>query len=102
MFLSEMNQVIPWDRLMAQIEPVSPKGKGGHPPYALQTILRVYFMHQWFSLSDPVMEESTTKSRMPWRRPRRTSHSRSRWQAAWNTASLSPQTRKSVTTGLMM
>ncbi len=57
-FLSEMNQVIPWARLMALIEPVYPKGKGGRPPYALQTMLRIHFMQQWFSLSDPAMEES--------------------------------------------
>jgi IS5 family transposase len=57
-FLSMMNQVIPWARLMALIEPVYPKGKGGRPPYALQTMLRTHFMQQWFSLSDPAMEES--------------------------------------------
>jgi len=57
-FLSEMNQAIPWARLIALIEPVYPKGKGGRPPYALQTMLRIHFMQQWFSLSDPAMEES--------------------------------------------
>ena len=57
-FLAEMDQVIPWSRLMALIEPVYPKGKGGRPPYALETMLRIHFMQQWFALSDPAMEES--------------------------------------------
>ena len=57
-FLTEMDQVIPWSRLMALIEPVYPKGKGGRPPYPLETMLRIHFMQQWFALSDPAMEES--------------------------------------------
>ncbi|MFW8564815.1 IS5 family transposase [Orrella sp. 11846] len=57
-FLSEMDRVIPWVRLLALIEPVYPKGKNGRPPYPLQTMLRIHFMQQWFALSDPAMEEA--------------------------------------------
>lgn len=57
-FLSEMDAVIPWARLVRLIEPVYPKGKHGRPPYALETMLRIHFMQQWFGLSDPAMEES--------------------------------------------
>ena len=57
-FLSEMDKVIPWARLIKLIEPVYPKGKQGRPPYALETMLRIHFMQQWFGLSDPAMEES--------------------------------------------
>jgi len=57
-FLSEMNQVIPWNRLLALIEPVYPTGKNGRPPYQLETMLRIHFMQQWFGLSDPAMEET--------------------------------------------
>jgi IS5 family transposase len=57
-FLAEMDKVVPWARLSALIEPVYPKGKGGRPPYALETILRIHFMQQWFALSDPDMEET--------------------------------------------
>ena len=49
---------MPWARLTALIEPVYPKGKGGCAPYALETMLRVHFMQQWFALSDPAMEEA--------------------------------------------
>ena len=57
-FLAEMSKVVPWTRLTALIEPVYPKGKGGRPPYALETMLRIHFMQQWFALSDPAMEEA--------------------------------------------
>jgi IS5 family transposase len=40
------------------IEPFYPKGKGGRPPYALEMMLRIHFMQQWFALSDPAMEEA--------------------------------------------
>ena len=55
-FLAEMDEVVPWARLTALIEPVYPKGKGGRPSYALETMLRIHFMQQWFALSDPAME----------------------------------------------
>ncbi|MCX5939343.1 MAG: transposase [Cyanobium sp. LacPavin_0920_WC12_MAG_62_9] len=32
--------------------------KGGQPPYLLVTILRVHLLQQWYSLSDPAMEEA--------------------------------------------
>jgi len=56
--LAEMDAVIPWARLVALVEPFYPKGKGGRPPYALETMLRIHFMQQWFALSDPSMEEA--------------------------------------------
>ncbi len=57
-FLAEMDQVVPWARLMALIEPVYPKAGNGRRPYALETMLRVHLMQLWFNLSDPAMEES--------------------------------------------
>lgn len=57
-FLAEMDAVIPWARLTALIEPVYPKAGNGRRPYALETMLRIHFMQQWFALSDPAMEES--------------------------------------------
>jgi transposase, IS5 family len=42
------------------IEPVYPKAssKGGRPPYPLATMLRIHLMQQWYSLSDPAMEDA--------------------------------------------
>lgn len=56
-FLTEMEAVIPWDRLLALIEPHYPKGETGRPPKPLATMLRIYFMQQWFNLSDPQAED---------------------------------------------
>ena len=55
-FLAEMDSVIPSVMLVALVEPFYLKGKGGRPPYALETMLRIHFMQQWLALSDPSME----------------------------------------------
>ena len=57
-FLEQMEQVVPWDALVELIAPYYPEGKTGRPPFSLCTMLRVHFMQQWFSLSDPSMEEA--------------------------------------------
>jgi transposase, IS5 family len=56
-FLREMEQVVPWTALVERIAPYYPEGRKGRPPFSLETMLRVHFM-QWFSLSDPAMEEA--------------------------------------------
>lgn len=53
-----MERVVPWSDLESLIEPYAPKSKTGRPPLALQTMLRIHFMQQWFTLSDPAMEEA--------------------------------------------
>lgn len=63
-FLTEMDQVVPWAELCALIAPVYPKGKGpGRPPVGLERMLRIYFLQQWFDLSDPAVEEALYDSR---------------------------------------
>ena len=57
-FLFEMDRVVPWAALVELIAPYYPGGKNGRPPFALETMLRVHFMQQWFTLSDPAMEEA--------------------------------------------
>ena len=57
-FLAEMNAVVPWARLTALIEPHYPKAGNGRQPHALELMLRIYFMQQWFNLSDPQAEDS--------------------------------------------
>lgn len=57
-FLAEMNAVIPWARLVALIEPHYPKTGGGRPPHDLERMLRIYFLQQWFDLSDPGAEDA--------------------------------------------
>ena len=57
-FLEQMEQVVPWAALVDLIAPYYPEGKTGRPPFSLQTMLRTHFMQQWFTLSDPGMEEA--------------------------------------------
>ena len=57
-FLGEMDSVVPWARLLAVIEPHYPKAEQGRPPHLMPRMLRIYFMQQWFNLSDPAMEDA--------------------------------------------
>ena len=59
-FLDEMNLVVPWAELVSLIAPHAPApgAKGGRPPFAVETMLRIHFVQQWFNLSDPAMEEA--------------------------------------------
>jgi len=57
-FLEEMEQVVPWAKLCALIEPHYPKLGNGRPPVGVERMLRIYFLQQWFNLSDPAVEEA--------------------------------------------
>jgi IS5 family transposase len=57
-FLAEMDAVIPWTRLLKLIEPHYPKAGNGRQPLGLEKMLRIYFLQQWFNLSDPQAEDA--------------------------------------------
>ena len=57
-FLEEMEQVVPWAELSALIEPMYPRAGNGRHPVGLERMLRIYFLQQWFNLSDPAVEEA--------------------------------------------
>jgi len=57
-FLAQMERVVPWAALVDLIAPHAPEGKRGRPPFPIETMLRIHFMQQWFTLSDPAMEEA--------------------------------------------
>ena len=57
-FLTEMERVVPWRELVSVVAPFAPEGKRGRPPFSVETMLRIHFMQQWFTLSDPAMEEA--------------------------------------------
>ena len=57
-FLAEMDRVVPWRELCALIKPFYPKAGNGRPPVGLERMLRIYFLQQWFNLSDPAVEEA--------------------------------------------
>lgn len=58
-FLGEMQQVVPWSALIARIEPHYPRsGRVGRPPIGVPRMLRMYFLQQWYSLSDEGLEDA--------------------------------------------
>jgi len=57
-FLAEMDAVIPWSRLVRLIEPHYPQAGQGRQPLGLEKMLRIYFLQQWFNLSDPQAEDA--------------------------------------------
>ena len=57
-FLAEMDAVIPWQPILALIGPHYPKAGNGTQPMPMERMLRIYFMQQWFNLSDPAAEDS--------------------------------------------
>ena len=62
-FLSEMDRIVPWERLCAVVRPYYPTGEGGRPAIDLERMLRIYFLQQWFNLGDPTVEEALYDSR---------------------------------------
>ena len=56
-FLTEMDRVIPWAALLQLIRPHYPTAGRGRRPLPVETMLRVYFLQQWFDLSDPKAED---------------------------------------------
>ena len=73
LFLEEMEQVVPWAELCALIEPHYPKAGNGRPPVGVERMLRIYFLQQWFNLSDPAVEEALYDSAVM----------RSSWASIW-------------------
>jgi IS5 family transposase len=57
-FLDEMDKVIPWDELTQVIIKHYPKAGNGRQPMPLEWMLRIYFLQQWYGLSDPAMEDA--------------------------------------------
>src|SRR3954447_11014514 len=57
-FLAEMEQVVPWARLVERLRQLYRKGNRGRPPIGLERMLRVYFVQQWYGLSDEGLEDA--------------------------------------------
>jgi transposase, IS5 family len=57
-FLAEIERVVPWSALCEVIAPFYPKPGNGRPPVGVERMLRIYFLQQWFNLSDPAVEEA--------------------------------------------
>jgi len=57
-FLTMMDEVIPWAEWTGLIAPHYYKAERGRKPRALETMLRMYLLQVWFSLSDEGVEEA--------------------------------------------
>src|SRR6202789_437110 len=57
-FLNEMEEVVPWARLVACIEPHYFKGERGRKPIGIERMLRMYFLQQWYALADEALEDA--------------------------------------------
>ena len=57
-FLSRMETLVPWEEFCKVIEPFYPKAGNGRPPVGLERILRMYFIANWFNLSDVACEDA--------------------------------------------
>jgi IS5 family transposase len=53
-----MDKLISWQRLESVIAPYYPKSDRGRSLYPLSTMLRIHCLQQWYSLSDPAMEDT--------------------------------------------
>jgi transposase, IS5 family len=62
LFLEEMDKIVPWVGLVGLIRPHYPQGENGRPPVGLERMLRLYFLQQWFNLSDPGLEDALYES----------------------------------------
>lgn len=49
---------------MELIAPYASEGRKGRPLFPVEMLLRIHFMRQWFTLSDPAMEEALHDMRL--------------------------------------
>jgi IS5 family transposase len=57
-FLLEMDRIIPWNQFLSVIEPYTPQQEVGRKRKENSMMLKIYFLQQWYDLSDPSMEEA--------------------------------------------
>lgn len=57
-FLDEMNGIIPWESFISEIKLFSENKVLGRRKTDLKLLLKIYFLQQWYALSDPGAEEA--------------------------------------------
>lgn len=57
-FLSDIESVLPWARLVGVVQSHYPRGERGRPPIGIERILRIYFLQQWYSLAEEALEDA--------------------------------------------
>jgi pilus assembly protein CpaE len=62
MFLDRVEHEVPWEELLALLEPHYPEAGSSQTPVELLIMLRTYFVQQWFNFSDSGTEEALYES----------------------------------------
>lgn len=57
-FLAMMESIVPWGSFVKLVRPHYYGGKRGRPPIGIETMLRMYFLQVWFTLSDEKVEDA--------------------------------------------
>jgi len=57
-FLTQMDELLPWEELERLIRRYYSKSLRGRKPYPLSSMLRIHCMQLFYNLSDPAMEDS--------------------------------------------
>ena len=57
-FVARMDKLMPWEALLALIEPHYPKAGNGRPPRSMSSMLRMYCIANWFNLADEACEDA--------------------------------------------
>lgn len=62
-FLSQIEQIVPWEEWLAIIQPCYYKGERGNKPYPLEIMLRLYMLQNLYDLSDEATVAEVIDSR---------------------------------------
>jgi IS5 family transposase len=57
-FMEEMEKIIPWGKFCDEIQPYYEEKETGRKRMELLIMLKIYFLQQWYALSDPAAEEA--------------------------------------------
>ena len=57
-FLECMDEITPWDEIVAIIEPYYYKNKVGRKARDIETMFRMFLLQRWYSLSDEAVEDA--------------------------------------------
>ena len=58
MFLERMDEIIPWDEIVALIEPYYYKNNRGRKAIPIERMFRMFLLQRWYSLSDEGLEDA--------------------------------------------
>lgn len=65
-FLNTMDRIIPWEEITELIKPYYYDNTVGRPSREIEEMLRMYFLQNWYNLSDSAVEDRIYDSRAMW------------------------------------